>query len=483
MDKHPITRSIRTASPVHPSLPLFETGLLVVAVVVGMGIAHWPPLAALILFLMAGVGFAALYLNRPWRGITLIFLVKASLDNAAQGIDITTGLNANGLMNVLIVLGAAGYLLFFRLTALLEILRLAVVRWFILFLGMALFSLTYSPFREAGIRDWVRLTSAFALFILSLDAFRQTSNPRAPIHLLHAMLFSATIPIIVALGQAITGSGYSLTAGYNRLYGTFWHPNGLAFYMGQIGLLALSALVFSTKRSSPRLVYATFAVLSVLVLVLTFTRIAWGAFMVGVFLLMLFRRYPLTYLIIAFVIIAFLAITPLRDRFSDLAGMDWGSLSTVNILPGYNVSALFTNSLHFRIYMWASTFPLFLQQPILGHGWGSFNQLALSAAGIQEAAHNDYWRIVIELGIAGLIIYLGLVGSLLVSCLRIRRQQVLPVRVLIDGFIVSFVFHLIAQFTDNLFEYQTLMWYVWGTAGVVLAQAPISRQAFGSHRS
>jgi O-antigen ligase len=274
----------------------------------------------------------------------------------------------------------------------------------------------------------------------------------------------------VAAFQAATGRGYSITVGYNRVFGTFWHPNGLAFYAGQVGLYALTGLMFSPKELA-RTGYAAISGMALLILMLSFTRIAWVAFVISVLVLVGLRRLRLPTMILFLLILSLVLITPIQQRFDDLAGVSLQDLSSGRPVQGYTISALFDNSLHFRVYMWVSTAPLFQKRPLLGSGWGSFNNLAAGAAGIAEAAHNDYWRLLVETGIVGLVLYFGLVLSVLKAAFNLRKLRIPELRIMVNGFIASFIFYLISQITDNLFEYQTVMWYVWGMAGFIIAQA------------
>jgi O-antigen ligase len=460
------TRQLLTGEALSTAL---NAAMLIAAAAVGGGLVIWPALAPAVFFLLLGFGFVLLYVGKPWMGLALIFLVKASLDNLSQRYAVTGSLNANGLMNVLIILGGAGYLILFRLSSIRALSRIPAVRWFTLFLVLCLVSLTYSRFREAGIRDWVRLASAFMLFVLMIDGFRERETHFTS-YVLSAMLLGSLVPIGIAAFQAVTGSGYSITVGYNRVFGTFWHPNGLAFFVSQVALYALAGVLYSHSRPR-RMIYAAVAGMAILILVMTFTRIAWIAFLIGAFALSSMRGFRLAVALPIALAISLALVVPIRERFSDLTSLSLRNMSTVSPIPGYSVSALFNNSLHFRIYVWSSTAPLFMRSPILGNGWGSFNDLAAEAALIGEGAHNDYWRLLVETGLMGLVVYLGLVISVMKTALRLRRARLPGFQVIIHGFIAGFLSYLISQMTDNLFEYQTVMWYIWGMAGLVVAQA------------
>lgn len=78
-----------------------------------------------------------------------------------------------------------------------------------------------------------------------------------------------------------------------------------------------------------------------------------------------------------------------------------------------------------RIHSWTFAYHLFLDHPILGGGfqtftatlYGKYNMLADKVQG----PHSIYFQVLAEHGLPGLILFLGLIGSCLWSCNRLKR--------------------------------------------------------------
>lgn len=69
-------------------------------------------------------------------------------------------------------------------------------------------------------------------------------------------------------------------------------------------------------------------------------------------------------------------------------------------------------------YYWLSALQMFLQKPLLGHGWRSFRQLNQTMFGFTRAndAHNIYLQLLAETGIVGFAVYVTLfIGAFLLT--------------------------------------------------------------------
>ncbi len=88
------------------------------------------------------------------------------------------------------------------------------------------------------------------------------------------------------------------------------------------------------------------------------------------------------------------------------------------------------NSESTRYIIWSAALSMFEQHPLLGSGMGSFyyngltqlGNLAGNINGIMRA-HNDLFELGVELGIVGVILFLGVVISLLITLFKLIRQD------------------------------------------------------------
>jgi O-antigen ligase len=92
-------------------------------------------------------------------------------------------------------------------------------------------------------------------------------------------------------------------------------------------------------------------------------------------------------------------------------------------------------SANYRLIVWNNSFELFKQQPVLGHGAGSFPSVYASVLNINKAdrtfdkniqirrAHNDFLQTAVELGLPGFLLLVFFTGGILVMALRLMSAQ------------------------------------------------------------
>jgi len=216
----------------------------------------------------------------------------------------------------------------------------------------------------------------------------------------------------VAVGlviECVLGTFHPLQAGY-RFAGTL-HPNHQAVYCALLAL-AGTALV----RTSPRWLYGSGAVLGAVMLLLTRSRTAAGAFIGAqlAYWLLVFARKSTS---------LFLGTTLLA--FALAAAGTWvfesGVMNTNDLLMGRDVET-FTG----RAELWQDLVPYVYDKPVTGYGFGAFwtpqhiDSISQTEGWGVAESHSLYMDIALALGIVGLALYgavlvLGLcrAGSLL----------------------------------------------------------------------
>jgi probable O-glycosylation ligase (exosortase A-associated) len=223
------------------------------------------------------------------------------------------------------------------------------------------------------------------------------------------------------------------------------NPNDLALMLNLILPLTVALLLIERRRGA-RLLLIGMALISVLAVVLTFSR---GGFLTlaitGVlFGRRLFARARLG-LAIAVVVMA-LAATPF------LPSSYLNRLGTIT-----NIQADPTGSAQERLRDTVAAAHFALSHPILGAGFG-MNALALNEerGAFWKAVHNVYLQLAVELGLAGLALYLLLMAGTLKSAGAVRRATAGDpasrdlfhladgLHVAVIAFAVSAVFHPVA---------------------------------------
>jgi O-antigen ligase len=262
-----------------------------------------------------------------------------------------------------------------------------------------------------GLRDAVRMASIVAGFLL-VAWWIEGSGARYGIGW-QWLAIGLVVPVTVALGQLVSGSGNRDIPGINRLQGTFSHPNAFGPYLVPFilflagglrtsrsaaarnvllaaGLMVLVALTYS--RTAVLLLISALAALSVLQL----RRLEWRALAGSSAAILLVGL--IAWLLVGDVI---------RERFSDLrlgpAAVDQSGLEEGD------------NSLKWRLRNWAVLIALGSEHSLVGHGAGmttELNPIVNLDTGLPYNAHNDFVRFFFEGGLLGLLAY-GAYGVLL----------------------------------------------------------------------
>lgn len=200
--------------------------------------------------------------------------------------------------------------------------------------------------------------------------------------------------------------------------GLCYHYSTMGMYMS-IGVIAFSGVLFQNKKTKLRDSIIFIAFLIGLVMTgkrgpLLFTILA-----LGITILVTRKKYftkkqlqrgvtAAVFLVIVF-IVAYINVPQLRqviDRFTASSG-------DLNDFTSGRIN-----------YFWVNAIEMFLDSPILGHGWRSFKY---SGAGTLNAndAHNIYLQLLAEVGIVGFILVMFfMIYSLLTTYRAIRKNEI-----------------------------------------------------------
>jgi len=182
-----------------------------------------------------------------------------------------------------------------------------------------------------------------------------------------------------------------------RAFGLFPDPHMLAFFIGLVLPLALSALLFEKKTDFK--LFIIFGLMFV-VLLLTFSRGGYLGLFFSTLVVLLFswrflkekKKFLIFVSFALFFLIFIIFASPVLSRF----------ISSFSMSEGSSLG---------RIQIWQQAFSTFLEKPILGVGLGNYPKVAdpLSAYRSPITSHNLYLDIATETGIFGLVIWLFLI--------------------------------------------------------------------------
>jgi len=292
------------------------------------------------------------------------------------------------------------------------------------------------------------------IFTLSGVGFLLINDKRHLQTLAYTILASLVFPLAEACYQFFTGTGKIVSGfSFQRLYGTLFHPNSLAFLLVLgIGI----AFSFYSRASSKKKqsLYVFFGILAFLILLGTYTRGAWLGlfFFVGLYGLVYARRLLAGLGVLG--LLLFLFVEPLRARMLDLLHPAlWGSIM-------------------WRFKMWQGMLPYLWQNPVIGSGLGTFKVLAERVFGQfmwSYEAHNDYLRIGVELGFLGLFLYLGIYIKSIWVLVRayLKNKKGNFASVYFGGAVLLLAF-LLMSFGDNVLRGTALQWALRVYAGRIL---------------
>lgn len=320
------------------------------------------------------------------------------------------------------------------------------------FLGLSLASIFYSVEPVDSFKEFIRLASIFLLYFLTFQLVKNEPDWQL---LLKIILLSYVLPGSLALIQLITGQGLPDDfGGFNRIYGTFSHPNPFAFYtffiLGLVICLFLSLRAAKGDEAIPWQKHGAWfwpvAGILIFLLFATYTRTALACFFIFI-LLFGFFKYRKILLAGLLIFLAFYIFSDVfQQRFWELITLDpYGSVV-------------------WRLRLWRDIIPVSLWQPWFGYGAGTFNQLVEFYRGFSWGsleAHNDYLKIFVENGLVGLMAYAWLLVALLFYLFKIFKKAIDQEKIMALGIFAICLSLFAASFFDNILRSTALQWNLW----------------------
>lgn len=348
-----------------------------------------------------------------------------------------------GLINILVIFLGVTYFVIHKKSPFRGILAKA----YISFLILCAASLTYTTDFVVGLRFFTRLTSPFIFYLMvvnEIDIDKDRDN------MVRCIFFSSVIPIIFGLYQFITGHGNADTHGFLRVYGSFGHPNTYSFYL--LFLFCVGYTLFLSPRTKQKAPLALFVIIVFLLLLVTYCRIAWIAFLV-IFVFLNYRYHKKWMTIpLVFIIPLFIYLFPsIPARVEDVAQVFKGNdILNTNISIGWRFNA------------WLYLLTKIPEHPFIGHGLREVTSMMQELYNVQISPHNGYLGILYDTGLIGFLSFLFVIYIMM----AIGKHLMEKIRegILFDN--ASIYLSCLAAFviilgSDNLFEYYNVALYFW----------------------
>lgn len=434
------TAPVRTSRP--GSLVSFVLALLVagaaVAAGAGAGVVTLKSALLIPLGAVAAVVLTMLACTRFEAFVIAILLVRTSLDALKLGPGSSVGLDPAAAVAVLFM--AAGALWLVARRRLAPPAPASPLRWPMAFFLLAgLVSAMSSPRLGASLLEAARI-AAVVMMVLVLEALLVKRSYARP--LLIAVFGSAVIPLAVAAYQVSSGTRIFQAGGFSRITGTFLHPNPFAIYLTLV--LVMGMALVPHVRGWARVGLVALIGPCVVFLILTYTRTAWIAALVGLLVVGALQSRKLIVGLLVGAAVILVAVPSVLGRFADV-----GEERHLSGTPG--------NSLVWRFEYWGTALSLVEGHTITGIGL-KMTQFETEEA---KAPHNDFIRTYVETGLLGLGAYL----ALLVALVRTARRSVATAlpgldRGLAVGFAGCVTAFLLISVVSNVISQVVLLWYV-----------------------
>ena len=234
-------------------------------------------------------------------------------------------------------------------------------------------------------------------------------------------------------------------------------------YAGVNGLAAFEAIVISFLigfYSSAKNWWARIAILFVIAtctycLLYAFSRGGYIGLLVGMVTVGLFRSRWLIPLAAALVL--------LWQTFLPQSVQERITMTTDDVVEG----AQFDSSAQDRLTLWHDALELFKRNPISGTGFDTYG--SMGRVGGYRDTHNYYVKVLAEMGVIGLMLYLAVLWKMAATGLGLFRATQDPFwRGIALGFLAMMSSIIISNFFGDRWTYQQLDGYIWIILGCVI---------------
>lgn len=336
-------------------------------------------------------------------------------------------------------------------------------------------SLYFSPDSSGGIS---LATNWFKDFAIIMIIIQFSSDDRVWRGAQWALIFTAAVLASLSVYQMLTGDFdntffglanapvHQVTEDFdsNRVTGPVDDPNYYAMFLTMVLPIALYRFLSGTNRVTRLLGLVTAAPI-LLTILFTYSR---GAFLalVIVGILITIERQINPYKFVPVILIAALVIVPMLptgfgDRLATLTGLLDPSATTERSLRGRSSEVI--------VAFW-----MFQDYPILGVGWGNYEEnylnyssrLGLDTRYEDRQAHSMYLEVAAETGVVGLVVFGAMIAALFLGMHYAKRTLRTLGRVDLVGWVNGIQFGLIGYLSASLFLHADYIRYFWLIAGL-----------------
>lgn len=415
--------------------------VVVVGINTGLQVSGGGTRAAIVLPLAAGaaLGLVALALVRFEVFVLAVLVARASLDAGKLATQGTSAADPAALLSMLFMFAALIWLAVRRRESgplPQSPMRSAMV----FFLAAQFVSVVGSGRPLSSLLEFGRLTSVGVMFIV-LD--RLVTNGMLRRRVMAAVFLSSVVPLGAALISTLQGNQLVETkGGLSRVTSVFNQSNGFSRYL--MLLIIMGAALYRHCSPQVRLPLALALGGSTVCLLLTYTRSAWFATVVGVVVVGGLQNRAVVAAVFVTGLVAAVAVPSVSGRLADL-GEDPSNLGTDS-----------GNSLLWRLDYWSEILPLANENPVTGIG------LKMTQFSTDEAKqpHNDFVRAYVETGFVGLLSYVILLVAFARTAIQALRRTSHGIdRGIAVGFAGCVASFVLVSAVSNVISSVVILWY------------------------
>ncbi|MFD3156170.1 O-antigen ligase family protein [Haloimpatiens sp. FM7330] len=320
----------------------------------------------------------------------------------------------------------------------------------LILVGIMFISVSYAVDKKLALTESIRFLTYIAVyFIIKYEIDRKDLKVILSSYIISVLLVSL-FGILQYFTRINWNPKFKVDYGYGavvRIHSTFFNPNSLGAFL----ILAIFPLImFTITQKKNRIFYGAVTLIVLLNIILTGSRNALLSLSVGLIALTLIYSRKFIVLFIGGVIGAF-CIPEVRHRIFDLFN------------KSQNES---------RIKLWQTAIAMIKEHPILGIGNGNYvsryDEYVKKYPYLRYPdyhkfpTHNSYLKIQSELGIVGIISFLGvLISSLFKVKKFISKTNDKILKTFYIGFFASMVAFLFMNISDNMFFVPQIAVFYW----------------------
>ncbi len=419
---------IRLRNDTHARWILLIIGAVFVSsILFGMSVRFLP--VDYLVLLIGGLIFTyLLFFKIEFAIIAALFIQNqlARYNYMGQG----TPYHPNGLMGVMLVVGAVIYFVFTKV----DISRFRAMGGFAGFFLIAIISVLVTffvnkPYFMDSFTILLRMAAAFAIYAVLIHKLDSITKIK---WVIAAVLAAQILPVINGLLLYAGTTGLTFTDETMRL-----GNSGMGVYLSEVTIFCLIFFLDSKKPLS-RLLFGGLTALFGAGLFFSFGRSGWIGFVFALAILGLLQRRWILMILPILLVLAVLLVPGISQRFSDVLSDSQASGGTTNTFLG-------------RVSYWQAALEVY-KTHLMGVGFGLGSYFVGEYVGTgSHMVHNDYISVLLETGFIGLLLFLIWQAQWLTSLYHDFRQAESSFDTTFSMAILAlFSASLIMRITDNI---------------------------------